>query len=315
MTVKPLRLAMPCFILVLVSLGVSRAEVCHTSKTAPAQQIADADAALVPLDDKVATAAAIKAHLPWGAPRNPPSAVHEHLLIQKDYVTDYDDDLRVSIWEGHRLRAANVKKVLKRTEAFRPDPRLADPVSATCDDYHGSTEYDRGHMAPSGDFTKSLTSMLNSFLLSNMTPQSKNLNEGYWQQFETYVRFWAKEYGTVYVITGAVFDYDGDGHRDADASVKKLKDHVGVPSAYYKIITRKPLLGGTQAIAILLPHEKCGNEDCITERKATAFEDYLAEHITSIRAIEGVTGLDFFPNLSKTQEDNLETNQAPALWN
>jgi endonuclease G len=122
-------------------------------------------------------------------------------LIQKDYVTDDDDDLRISIWEGHRLRAADVKKVLKRTEAFRTDPRLADPVSATCDDYHGSTEYDRGHMAPSGDFTKSLTSMLNSFLLSNMTPQSKNLNEGYWQQFETYVRFWAKEYGTVWVIT------------------------------------------------------------------------------------------------------------------
>ena len=122
-------------------------------------------------------------------------------MIQKDYVTDDDDDLRISIWEGHRLRAADVKKVLKRTEAFRTDPRLADPVSATCDDYHGSTEYDRGHMAPSGDFTKSLTSMLNSFLLSNMTPQSKNLNEGYWQQFETYVRFWAKEYGTVWVIT------------------------------------------------------------------------------------------------------------------
>jgi DNA/RNA endonuclease G (NUC1) len=314
MTVKPLRLVMPCFILVLVSLGISRAEVCRTAKTATADQIEAADAALVLSNDTTATAAAIKSNLPWGAPKNPPSAVHEHLLIQKDYVTDYDDDLRVSIWEGHRLRAADVKKVLKRTEAFRTDPRLADPVSATCDDYKGSG-YDRGHMAPSGDFTKSLTSMLNSFPLSNMTPQNPDLNEHFWNHFESFVRFWATEYGTVWVITGAVFDQDGDGHRDPDATTKKLKDRVGVPSAYYKIITRKPLLGRIQTIAILIPHEKCGTEDCETERKGVEFKDYLADHITTVRAIEGVTGIDFFPKLSKSQQDNVETNQAPALWN
>ncbi len=314
MTVKSLRLAMPCFIFVLGSLGVSRAEVCRTAKTATAQQIADADAALVPLDDKVATATVIKTHLPWGVPNNPPTTLHEHLIIQKDYVTDYDDDLRVSIWEGHKLTKANVAKTLRRTEAFRPDPRLGAAESATCDDYKGSG-YDRGHMAPSGDFTKSLTSMLNSFPLSNMTPQNPDLNEHFWNHFESFVRFWATEYGTVWVITGAVFDHDGDGHRDPDATTKKLGDRLGIPSAYYKIITRKPLLGRIQAIAILIPHEKCGTEDCETERKGVEFKDYLADHITTIRAIEGVTGINFFPKLSKSQQDNLETNQAPALWN
>ena len=43
--------------------------------------------------------------------------------------------------------------------------------------------------------------------------QHDRFNRGIWARLEGYVRDWAEKKGTIYVITGAVFDRDGDGAR------------------------------------------------------------------------------------------------------
>jgi endonuclease G len=49
-----------------------------------------------------------------------------------------------------------------------------------------------------------LTSMSESFYLSNMSLQEKDFNDGIWNKLEELVRKWALTYGRIYVVTGGV---------------------------------------------------------------------------------------------------------------
>ena len=113
--------------------------------------------------------AAIAEHLPWGVPTEPTSADHERLLVQRDYVIDYDSDLRIPIWVGYQLDSSRLAKS-KRIDCFRRDPRLnADDASKLSD--YDEPIFDQGHLANNADMTSSRLAVINSFVLSNMTPQ------------------------------------------------------------------------------------------------------------------------------------------------
>lgn len=49
--------------------------------------------------------------------------------------------------------------------------------NAACDDYRGSG-FDRGHMVPRSAMNRSQTAIVNTFFLTNMTPQRPNVNQG-----------------------------------------------------------------------------------------------------------------------------------------
>ena len=256
-------------------------------------------------------AEAIHTHLPWGTPVNPPTATHEHLLYQQDYILDYDDDLRVPIWAAYKLTAQEVEARRKRTQCFRNDPRLLDASSAFCADYDEPI-FDRGHLVPNADMTRSESAMINTYMFSNMTPQYANFNRGIWNRLEGYVRKWAEARGEIYVISGTVFDRDHDGHRDPDdqAELVSPTHRVAIPTAFYKIILYKNPDGGIESMAFLLPHD---NHKHIGKEAA----QYLNKHLTSIGNIESITGLEFLPRMRKGDSSDktaLETGMATAFW-
>jgi DNA/RNA endonuclease G (NUC1) len=94
-----------------------------------------------------------KKHLPYGFPSPPASALHEHMLHQKDFLVWYDDDLRVPLWVSYKLTKGQISTHRARTECFRPDPRLTAAQRAECDDY-SEPRYDQGHLAPNADAVK-----------------------------------------------------------------------------------------------------------------------------------------------------------------
>jgi DNA/RNA endonuclease G (NUC1) len=75
-------------------------------------------------------------------------------------------------------------------------------------------------------------------------------------QLESKVRAWAKVADGVYVVTGAVFDKDDNGQRDADADADLVSptNRVAIPTAFYKIILHVRPSGFIDTISILLPH-------------------------------------------------------------
>jgi endonuclease G len=247
-------------------------------------------------------------HIPYGMPIAAATATHEYMLHQKDYVTWYDDDLRVPLWVAYRLTKKNAIAVRERLDCFRPDPRLPANSSAECDDYLEPT-FDQGHLAPNADFKTTEAMMINTYIYSNITPQHKNFNEHTWERLETLVRMWASKRGDLFVITGAVFDQNGDHLRDSDNSAQRVatNNRVAIPTHFYKIIFQKHLLAADESIAILLPHDDA-------KHTGDAWVTYVTDHITTIGEIEQVSGVNFLPGLSASKRAAMESFRAPALW-
>ena len=243
----------------------------------------------------------IGTHLPWGVPTETAPTTNEMLLVQRDYVNLYDTDLLVPLWSAERLEGARFGKVKDRINCFRRDPRLTNVQAALPSDYKEPI-YDQGHLTPDADQDSSVTAAVNTYMMSNMMPQNCQTNRGIWQILEGITRLWAKEHETVYILSGSVFDRDGDGLRDPDNMAERMKSNngkrlVAIPSAFYKIIVRKMPDGSLTSLTLLLPHSEA-NPD------SDAAVPYLQDHVRTIGDIEKFTGLNLFPAATALTESS-----------
>ena len=257
----------------------------------------------------------IEKHLPWGVPTATIPVDNEVLLVHRDYVINYDRDLLVPIWTAHRLDAKALGKI-DRVNCFRRDPRIDAPHASLPSDY-AEPIFDQGHLSPNGDMSRALNPVINSFIMSNMAPQYCQFNRGVWQILESLVRLWVKDKdrGTIYVITGSIFDRDNDGKRDPDASAKRMKSNngknrVAVPSHFYKILIHQKDDGSVETVSFLLPHDQ-------TDLDGDPASQYLEKNIHSIEDIEAVAGLKFFPKVAQERpeaETTIVKARAASLW-
>jgi endonuclease G len=242
--------------------------------------------------------ASIARHLPWGVPPDTAPVTNERLLIQSDYVIRYDADLRVPLWTAERIDFARLGAVA-RADCFRADPRLPAAQASTPADYREPI-YDQGHIAPFADQSTSAVAGHNSFIMSNMAPQTCQFNRGIWQILEGITRLWAQQYGTVFVVSGSVFDRDGDNARDADSAAQRMRStngnaRVAVPSHFYKVIAIQRPGGRVATLAVMMPHGNANPDGPAALR-------YLRDHVTTIGAIERVAGIDLFPGATNLDE-------------
>ena len=246
-------------------------------------------------------AASLKRHLPWRVPG--PAA--DRILVQRDYVIGYSDALRVPLWTAHRLDGSGLGKE-SRVDCFRADPRIPASAAAQRSDFDEPI-FDQGHFSPNGDFSKAKTPVINSFILSNMAPQHCQMNRGVWQILESLVRIWATEQGSLYVITGSIFDQDGDGERDADSASLRMKsrngkERVAIPSHFYKVLVRELGDGRVESLAFMIPNDQ-------TNLDGEAAIEYLENHLVALDEIEKVTGIGLLPGLTVS-----ELPRPAGLW-
>ncbi|MDC1106658.1 DNA/RNA non-specific endonuclease [Prolixibacteraceae bacterium] len=201
------------------------------------------------------------------------------VIKHQNYILNYREKYEQPSWVAYELTKTELNKHLKRTDDFRPDPKVKTQ-SANLTDYKGSG-YDRGHLAPAADMAFTSQAMHESFFLSNMSPQHPKLNREQWRELEEQVRRWAKKEGKVYVVTGPVLK---PGLRIIG------KNKVAVPNYYYKIIY--DLTPPQKVIAFLMPNKECP-------------KGFMA-YQTSIDNIEKVTNIDFFSELPDSKENKLE---------
>ena len=210
-------------------------------------------------------------------------------LIQHTYfILSYSETNRQAEWVAYNLTPASINGSQERTDDFRIDPKVKNnPVGSN--DYSG-TGYDRGHLCPAGDMKLNLTSMSESFYMSNMSPQEPSFNRGIWETLESRVRIWAIEKNGVYVVTGPIL-------KNICGSIKN--GTISVPCSYYKIIFKD---NGSEKIAIALILNNQGSSSS------------LKSFATSIDNIESLTGIDFFSGLSDDIENKLESNINILSW-
>ena len=217
-----------------------------------------------------------------------PTSTTDQVIEHTHYSLSYSENNEQAEWVAYELTASEVNGSYDRTDNFRKDPKV-ETGSASLSDFKGSG-YDRGHLAPAGDMSFSHTAMSESFYLSNMTPQEAGFNRGIWRQLESQVRDWARNNGSVYVVTGGILDgsYQDIGYND-----------VTVPTHYYKVILdyEKP---EQKAIAFILPNEK-GTKS-------------LEKYAVSIDKVEESTGIDFFHEIPQRIESRLEGSLSSDEW-
>ena len=294
-------LALAVLALPLLPLSAS-AEICKFNQVSKAQ-LETFDKKL-PLSES-ARIHAEKLHFPWGLPGN------THLLHQREFIISYDRERRVPIWVGYRLTAQALVKA-PRKNSFRTDPRVADDESSSCDDYQKNrdekiTLFDRGHLAPNADMLRSPQAQAYTFYLSNMAPQFSPFNQHLWAHFEALVRNWTKSRKVLYIVTGSVFDRDGDGQPDPLPLTQFMTPtvRVGIPTHFYKILLHENDGGKLEALSVLVPHEQ----------KTPANHDaHLKTNLVNIEKIEKVTGLTFLPDLSAGAQESIKKPTPTSLW-
>ena len=206
------------------------------------------------------------------------------VLIENTYYwVDYNTEHKQANWVYYMLTQTHITGNAVRSSSFR-DSKHGDVVSASQRDYRGSG-YDRGHLCPAADMRLSKEAMQETFQMWNISPQNPSFNRGKWSELEALVRSYIKdETDTLFIVTGAVFI-------DNTGSIGVGK--VTVPSMFYKAVYSQKRGG----IGFVLPNQKLSEK--------------LQTWQVSINYIEELTGIDFFPQLPKELQDEIESQ---VIW-
>ena len=213
----------------------------------------------------------------------------EQLLYRRSYLVSYNSYTKCPNWVLWELTREHADGDVKRPDyAFHEDLEVPAP-RAELTDYRGSG-YDRGHMCPAGDNKWDEDAMYDTFLMTNMCPQNKNLNAGLWNQIEMQCRYWAKKYGNIYIVCGPVF-FKGE-HKTIGAN------KVFVPDAFFKVVFC--LQDSPKGIGFI-----CRNTD--GNRK----KDY---YLNTIKDVERITGYTFFPDMDDDIAESVKSHAALDEW-
>lgn len=203
------------------------------------------------------------------------------------YTLSYDADYKTPQWVAWTLTARQAQGTQPRYDKFQADPEVRG-AKAYPSDYTRSG-YDRGHMAPAGDMKWSETAMQESFYMTNVCPQNRNLNRGDWKDLEELERTWAIRYGAVNIAAGPIY------YSKKPARIGANK--VAVPDAFFKVLLvnypKSP-----KAYGFIFKNE-AGNRP-------------LSYYQLTVDEVEEQTGMDFFSSLPDKIENRIE-KELPAV--
>ncbi len=232
-------------------------------------------------------------HLTMG---NPSNAVADagfptnYLMEKPQFAMSYHRDNGRPNWVSWHLDSSWLGST-PRQDSFRADTSLpAGWYQVKSTDFSGSG-YDRGHMCPSADRTKTVADNDSTFLMSNMVAQAPDNNQLGWATLETYCRTLAGSTNELYIISG------GYGTSGFLAS-----GHVAIPSSTWKVIMILPkgtndpsrVTTSTRLIAIVMPNQNGISTDWRSFR-------------VSVDYVESLTGYDFFSNVPDSIESVIES--------
>lgn len=212
--------------------------------------------------------------IPLPTPKDPKAVIHHHA-----FTLEYSEADEQARWVAYMICQSRLDGPYKRQSTpgcrFHEDNKVRSQ-SATDNDYRNSG-YSRGHLAPAADMKWDSLALVESFLLSNASPQNFEFNSGVWNRLEMLVRQWAKTYDTIYVVTGPLLSDNGKGHIGMS--------QVTIPTAFFKAVY---IPSAKKAIGFLVPHE---------QSKAP-----LRSFVMSIDALEAAIDIDLFPGIADETE-------------
>ena len=217
-----------------------------------------------------------------------PTSTTNHIISHDYYTLSYNEKYEQAEWVAYELKKEHLTKTNRKRPYFIQDRKVTSK-SAHYKNFK-NTGYSKGHLCPAGDRKFSEAAFNETFLTSNISPQNLKFNAGIWNRLEQKTRYWASKERKLYVVTGGILN----------ENLPTIgTEKVAVPKFFYKILfdNTEPDI---KVIAFLIPHQESKKP--------------LYEFVVSIDRIEQLTGLDFFPALPDTIENNLEKNSNYKNW-
>lgn len=213
---------------------------------------------------------------------------HDQLIEREGYALGYSYDMKIPLWVAYRLTSNEVvSTTARRSNNFRVDFNLVTGRSSPED--YAKSGYDKGHLAPAADMHWSTNAMNESFLMSNMAPQTPTLNRRTWSSIESIARRQAIEEGSVFIFTGSI----------ATNMMPKIigKNRVVVPDAFFKVIYDET--PPQKMIGFIVPNESPSTNIWI--------------YACTVSNVEEVTGMKFF-TLCTNDVQSLKCAFDPSKW-
>ena len=252
-------------------------------------------------------------------------------VCHEAYVLSHNNVNKTPDWVLERLNKSQFAGGKDRPKTkFQPEQFVCEAARAV-DSQYTNSKLDRGHQAPSADFSSNAELMKESFTLSNAVPQQgEGFNRHIWKQFEDLVRKLAEDRGEIYVITGPINREANDQELTIKADANPCKNEitlegpkgrtaicgkgnkcpegegVAIPVALYKIIYDAK---NKRANAYILPN--------IDHRKVEKVKDpleYLKRYRVAVRTVEQYTGLQFLRAIPKRDRKAQIEECVATMW-
>jgi len=238
-------------------------------------------------------------HLNMGNPSSAgTTSTSNYLLSKPQYALSYNCTKGIANWVSWQLNSSWLGST-PRQDDFRADTTLPSGCYRVGGSDYSGSGFDRGHMTPSADRTRTVTDNSATFLMTNMVPQSPDNNQGPWASLETYCRTLVSQGKELYIISGA---YGSGGTGSNGTKFTIANGNVEVPSRTWKVIVvGNPGAGAsgvttsTRVISVNLPNTQgIRNNDWRTYR-------------VSVDSIEVNTGFNLLSNVSTSVQSVIES--------
>ena len=229
----------------------------------------------------------------------------------------YDEALKNPVWTAYADFKVNTAYP-NSTGDYQTDTRLVAPFVAPADmGTHGGAGFflangqgfDRGHMVTRSDVSYRYGQQAgdDATYMSDMIPQVSYYNQRLWNDLEeavggrmsgsTFTNGLTNTFGRVWIYSGPVFTGttaywvpSTETYTTNRAGVASGATAIAIPTATYRIMVAEPVTGQT------LPRVMAWMSS--NRAYATSETADLWKYVTSVKRIEDLTGLDFFPSLT-----------------
>lgn len=209
----------------------------------------------------------------------------DYIIVREQYVLSYNAGKGVPNWVAWQLNKNWYGDVPRYNGNFITDTTLPEGMYRVKHSDYTNSGYDRGHMVRSEERTRTVEDNKSTFILTNIMPQTPDLNQGVWLNLEYHCEDLCKKFDRdLYVYAGGVFHTD---------STVKGEGKVAVPDSCFKIILICP--SGSyvpiDTIAVMMPN--------IAGVRTDKWEKYK----TTIKNIENSTRYVFLRKLNSVFEE------------
>lgn len=209
-----------------------------------------------------------------------PRGAQGHIIHYPGFNVCFNRLMHQPYYAAWELTRQEVNGKLPRYNKFRADKTIRGCALPT--DYK-DTGYQRGHMAPAGDFKWNQQAMEATFYMTNMCPQRPELNTGAWNRLEQKCRNWAERDSALIIICGPIL---------TDRMPQTIgKSKIPVPQRFFKVVLA-PYAKPPRAIGFIMNNGRV--------------EGGLQSAAFSVDHVEEVTGYDFFSSLPDNIESKVE---------